>query len=61
VVDGAQRDRAPSSSSAIAMPSRTNGQRSGGMNAATASPPPISARPVRIQARKVRSLASENR
>ena len=32
-----------------------------GRNAATASPPPTSASPVRIQARKVRSLASENR
>ena len=52
---------APSSSSATAIASRTCGQRSGGTKAATASPPPIRARPVRIQARKVRSLASENR
>ena len=52
---------APSSISATDSTSRRCGIRSGGRKPATASPPPTSARAVRIQARKVRSLASEKR
>ena len=52
---------APSSISSTDSTSRRCGIRSGGRNPATASPPPTRARAVRIQARKVRSLASEKR
>ena len=60
VVDGPQRAQHPGAQQPERHPGAQPQARSG-RNWSTAKPPPISASAVRSQARKVRSLASENR